>query len=257
MIKNNKYLKTIDLKNSDLLSYKKIILKNKVNLFINLKKKNIFKEYINFSKYFGPILEYKNKPYSVFPTISQEEIALHTDGVSCLKYDKIPKLIFFYIKKWPKNENGYFKVVSIKKLISKIPKNYIKILKEQKLQYLNYAKSWKSKHKKDLNNQINFQKKCLRKVNNHLVLDIFLPLKKNNKNLLWKHKEKFEHLSLKDSHKILSKIRSLAEEKDCCIKFPLSSNSIMVFDNERFLHGRDAFSKKNIKRTMFRIQVLN
>ena len=41
MMKNNQYLKIIDLKNSNLLSYKKIILNNKVNLFINLKKTSL------------------------------------------------------------------------------------------------------------------------------------------------------------------------------------------------------------------------
>ena len=252
MQKNNRYLKIIDTQNSQLSNFKKTILNNKVNLFLNVTKKNIFEEYINFSKSFGLELKYNKRPYHKFTETSQAEIGLHTDGVSCLKYKKIPKLIFFYVEKWPKNNKGYFKISSIKKLISKMPKKYLKILKEQKLQYLNYF----SDPKKNLDNQVSFQKKCLRKVNNSWTLDMFLPLKKINKNLRWKYQMKFENLSLKESKKILSKIRSLAESKDCCVKFPLFSKSIMVLDNEKFFHGREKFTKK-VKRNLFRIQILN
>jgi len=253
MLKNNKYLKITNLHNSSILDYKKKILNNKVNIFVNNKKKNIFKEFIKFSKSFGTELKYNKKPYYKFTETTQRPIGLHTDGVSCLQHKKIPKLIFFYVKKWPENAEGFFQVSSMKKIISKIPKKYMKILKEQNLQYLNYF----SDPKKNLNNQISFQKKCLRKVNNHLAMDMFLPLKTINKDhSRWKYQMKFENITQKNSKKILSKIRSIAENKDCNIKFPLSNEIVMVINNERFFHGREKFSKQ-VKRTLYRVQILN
>jgi len=252
MLKNNKYLNILDTKDLKLSHFKEIVFNNKVNLFLNVNKDNIFKEYINFAKSFGSELKYGNKSYHKFTELSQDEIGLHTDGVSSIKYKKIPKFIFFYVKKWPSKNKGYFKVASIKKLLSKIPKKYLKILKEQKLQYLNYFNNTG----KNLDNQISFQKKCLRKVKNRWTMDMFLPLKKINKNLKWKYTMKFENLNLLQSKKILREIRNLAENRDCCIKFPLQNNSIMVFDNEQFFHGREKFNKP-IKRTLYRVQILN
>ena len=252
MIKNNKYLNILDVQNLKLSNFKKIVSNNRVNLFLNVNKNNIFKEYINFAKSFGSELKYGKKSYHKFTEISQAEIGLHTDGVSCLKYNKIPKLIFFYVKKWPSKSKGYFKVASIKKLLSIIPKKNLKILKEQKLQYLNYFNN----SKKNLDNEVSFQKKCLRRVKNRWTLDMFLPLKKISKNLRWQYQMKFENLNLQQSKKILSDIRKLAENKECCIKFPLRNNSIMVFDNEQFFHGREKFNKP-VKRTLYRVQILN
>jgi len=85
---------------------------------------------------------------------------------------------------------------------------------------------------------------------------MFLPLKKISKNLRWQYQMKFENLNLQQSKKILSDIRKLAENKECCIKFPLRNNSIMVFDNEQFFHGREKFNKP-VKRTLYRVQILN
>ena len=250
--KNNEFLNIIDLKGKNLFNIKNLISNKKINLLVNVNKENILKRFINFSKMFGPILKYGNKPYYKFNGISQQEIGLHTDGVSCLVKKKIPKLLFFYVSMWPQNCSGHFKVVSIKKLLSKIPKNFLKILETQDLQYLDYL----PQHMKISKNQVSFQKKCLYKVNGNLSLNMFLPLKKNNPNLPWKYKMKFENLNIRDSKKILSKIRYLAEQNDCLIKIPLLRETIMIFNNEKFFHGRESFTKK-IKRSLYRIQILN
>jgi hypothetical protein len=252
LTKNNEFLNVIDLKKKNLLNIKNFISNKKINLLVNVDKKKILKKFTNFSKIFGPALKYRNKPYYKFNEISQQQVGLHTDGVSCLVNKKIPKLLFFYVSMWPQNCAGRFKVVSIKKLLSKIPKKYLKILKTQDLQYLDYF----PQHRKISKNQVSFQKKCLYKVNGNWSLNMFLPLKKDDPTLPWKYKMKFENLNIQNSKKILSKIRFLAEQNDCLTKIPLLSETIMIFDNEKFFHGREKFTKK-IKRSLYRIQTLN
>lgn len=248
----NNLLKTIDVNNKQLLKIKSEISNNKINLLININKTNVLKKFTNFSKFFGKSLKYNNRDYYKFNEMTNNEVGLHTDGVSCLVKKKIPKLLFFYIKKWPQNYKGLFKIVSTKKLIKKIPDTYLKILKDQDLEYFNYYPN----HINKSQNIVSFKKKCMYKINGSWTLNMFLPIKRINPDINWKYKMKFSDLTLKESKKILSKIRTLAEERDCCMKISLPSNSILIFDNEKFFHGREKFTK-TIKRSLYRIQILN
>ena len=192
-ISDKKLLRLINLENKKINLSKKYILSNKVTIIKNSLKDNIFEDFIKLSKSFGTYLHYDNKPYYKFDETSQQEIGFHTDGVSCLDYKKIPKYLFFYVKDWPQNKKGFFKISSIKKIISKIPENYLSILKKNKLQYLNYSgtlqKFNKSKNFKDV---VSFEKYCLRKINGNWTLDMFLPLRKMHKDLKWEYKMKFQ-----------------------------------------------------------------
>lgn len=137
-----------------------------------------------------------------------------------------------------------------------LPKKYVQILKNHKLQYLNYAGTHKRFVKINNEDEVTFKKFCLRKVNSHWTLDMFLPLKKKTKDIKWEYKMQFEGLSLKDSEKILKNISKLSDKKECKCEFPLSSKSLLIVNNERFFHGRNKFSEK-VKRSLYRIQVLN
>ena len=253
---DSKYLRIIDLNKKNLKLSRKFILSNKVTIIKNFSLNDHFNDYIKLSKSFGKSLNYNNKPYLKFDEASQQAISLHTDGVSCLKYKKIPKYILFYVKRWPKNKAGFFKVSSTKKIIQMLPKKYIQILKSHKLQYLNYNGTHKKFIKINNQDEVTFQKYCLRKVNGHWTLDMFLPLKVISKDIKWEYKMKFENISLKESVKILETIRKIAEKKECLCEFPLSSGDIFVLNNERFFHGRNKFTTK-VKRSLYRIQVLN
>lgn len=250
------FIRVVDVKQKKLMSAKKFISKNKITLIKNFCLKNSFKNYINLAKSFGKTLDYNNKPYFKFNESSQQEIGLHTDGVSCLNYKKIPRYIFFYVHSWPKNKKGFFKVSSTKKIIQMLPKKYVQILKNHKLQYLNYAGTNKRFVKINNEDEVTFKKFCLRKVNGQWTLDIFLPIKKMRKEVKWEYKMQFEDLSLKESEKILKYISKLGNNKQCKSQLSLSSKSLLIVNNERFLHGRNNFSEK-VKRSLYRIQVLN
>ena len=250
------FLRVVDLKQKNLIFAKKFILKNKITLIKNFALKNSFKDYIKLAKSFGKTLDYNNKPYYKFDESSQQPISLHTDGVSCLNYKKIPSYILFYVDSWPKNKKGFFKVSSTKKIIQMLPKKYVQILKNHKLQYLNYAGTHKRFVKINNEDEVTFKKFCLRKVNGHWTLDMFLPIKKMTKDVKWDYKMQFEGLSLKDSEKILKNISKITDKKECKCEFPLSSKSLLIVNNERFFHGRNKFSEK-VKRSLYRIQVLN
>lgn len=252
----NKYLRVIDLNKKNLKFSKKFIFSKKVTIIKNYCLNDHFNDYIKLSKSFGKILNYDNKPYFKFNESSQQVIGFHTDGVSCLDFKKIPKYILFYVKKWPKNKLGFFKVSYTKKIIEMLPKKYVKILKSHKLQYLNYNGTLKKFKKINNKDEVTFKKYCLRKVNAHWTLDMFLPLKEISKDVKWEYKMKFENISLKLSVKILETIRKIAEKKECLCEFPLSSGDILIFNNERFFHGRNKFTEK-VRRSLYRIQVLN
>lgn len=250
------FLRVVDLKQKNLKFAKKFICKNKITLIKNFALRNSFKDYIKLAKSFGKTLDYNNKPYYKFDESSQQPISLHTDGVSCLNYKKIPSYILFYVDSWPKNKKGFFKVSSTKKIIQMLPKKHVQILKNHKLQYLNYAGTLKRFVKINNEDEVTFKKFCLRKVNGRWTLDMFLPIKKMTKDVKWEYKMQFEGLSLKDSEKILKNIRKISDKKECKCEFPLSSKSLLIVNNERFFHGRNKFSEK-VKRSLYRIQVLN
>tara|TARA_B100000401_G_C52795170_1_gene715491 strand:+ start:1185 stop:2006 length:822 start_codon:yes stop_codon:yes gene_type:complete len=251
-----KNLRIIDLKKKNLKISKKFFLSNKIIIIKNFCKKNHFNDFIKLSKSLGNSLDYNGKPYLKFTESSQQAIGLHTDGVSCVKYKKIPKFILFYIENWPKNKEGKFKVSSTKEIIKRLSKNYIKILKENKLEYYNYNGTHKKFIKVNNKDEITFKKYCLRKINNHWTLDMFLPLKKMTKDIKWEYKMKFENFSFEESLKILKKIRDIAESRGCVFEFPLSSKMILILNNEKYFHARNRFSNK-VKRSMYRIQILN
>ena len=256
-IKDKNHLRLIDLEKKKIFCAKKYITENKVTILRNPNKKNLFRDYVDLSLSFGKFLDYNNNPYYKFDESSQQEIGFHTDGVSCLDERKIPRYLFFYVKNWPKGKKGFFKVSSINKIISKIPKNFLKILKQNKLQYLNYGgtlkKFVKSNKKEDI---VSFEKYSLKKVNRKWTLDMFLPLKKMHKDLKWEYKMKFENLDIFHSMKILHSIRKIAENKDCTSQFPLKNDDILIVNNEKFFHGRNKFTDK-VKRSLYRIQILN
>jgi len=157
---------------------------------------------------------------------------------------------------WPKNKAGLFKISSTEKIIQMLPEEYIKILKNNKLQYFNYNGTYKKFIKTNNKDEVTFKKYCLRKINGHWTLDMFLPLKVITEDIKWEYKMKFENISLKESKKILEDIRIIAEKKECICEFPLSSGDIFVLNNERFFHARNKFSAK-VKRILYRIQALN
>lgn len=213
-------------------------------------------DYIKLSKSLGKLLNYNKKPYLKFDESSQQPIGLHTDGVSCTKYKKIPKFIIFYIDDWPKYKKGNLKVSSTTKIIQMLPKKYIQILKKHKLQYYNYNGTHKLYKKVNNEDEITFKKYCLRKINGHWTLDMFLPMTRKTNDVKWEYKMKFEDISMKNSNKILQNITKIANRKECVCEFALSSKSVFVVNNEKFLHSRNKFSKK-VKRSLYRIQILN
>ena len=208
----------------------------------------------NLAKY----LDYDNKSYFSFDEISQQEISYHTDGVSCLDCKRIPKYLFFYVEKHPQRARGEFKISFIPNIIKKLPEGYLKVLKSQKLQYLNYNGTLKKfiKPKGTKGDVVSFEKYCFRKVNGESTLDMFLPIDKVNKDVGWEYKMKFESLSLIKSKKILNFIKDKSEEIDCEKLINFFNNDILILNNYMFFHGRKKFSKQ-IKRNLHRIQILN
>ena len=250
-------IRIVNLKKNNILSAKKLIIKNKALILRNPSELNLFNNYCELALSFGKSLDYNNKPYFKFDENSQQEIGFHTDGVSCLDEKKIPKYLFFLVKNWPSGKKGNFKISSTSKIISKLPTNILKILRNNKLQYLNYGGTLK-KFRKKINDDdiISFQKYSMKKTNGKWTLDMFLPLKKMHKDLKWEYKMKFENLDLNDSKKILHIIRKVAESKECMTEFALKKNDILVVNNQKFFHGRNKFSEK-VKRSLYRIQILN
>lgn len=253
---SNKFLRIIDLKKNNLIFSKKFVLNNKITFIKNFSLIDSLGDCIKLSKSLGKILYYNNKPYLKFDESSQQAIGLHTDGVSCLNYNKIPKYILFYIDNWPKNKKGLFKISSTKKIVKMLPKKYIQILKNHKLKYFNYNGTHKRYIKVNNKDVVTFKKHCLRKVNGHWTLDMFLPMKTMSKDIKWEYKMQFEGLSLKDSQKILNDIRKIADQKECLYNFSLRSKCVFIINNEKFFHARNKFSEK-VKRSLYRIQILN
>ena len=164
--------------------------------------------------------------------------------------------MLFYIDNWPINKKGFFRVSSTQKIIQNLPKKYIQILKNHKLQYFNYNGTHKRYIKINNEDKVTFKKYCLRKVNGHWTLDMFLPIRKMSKDIKWEYKMKFEGFSLKKTNKILKDIRRVADKKECKLEFSLFSKCVFIVNNEKFFHARNSFSEK-VKRSLYRIQVLN
>lgn len=240
----------------DKIDYKSIIDNSSI-LIKNVNDNNILDGFIKFSKDFGEYLDYENKPYYLFDGNTQQEIEYHSDGVSCLDENRIPKYLFFYAKSWPQNSGGEFKISYTPNIIKKIPQKYTDILLSQKLQFLNYAGTDKKfiKPAGVRGNVVSFEKYALRKIHGEYKLDLFLPIDKITEDIKWEYLMKFEKLSLNASLDILNDIKIIAKDVDCEKTFEFNDNDILVFNNNLFLHGRKKFTKK-INRKLYRIQIL-
>ena len=255
---NTNFFKEIDLKNKSLLSLSKDNLIESPSVLIkNARNKNLFAEFISIAKSFGDYLDYDNKPYKLFDEDSKQEIEYHSDGVSCIDLKRIPKLLFFFAKSWPINLGGNFKFSYTPNIVSLLPSSIIHLMKNQKLQFFNYAGTHSKFIKpKNLDGDVMvFEKHALSKVDGEYKIDLFLPLDKITSDIKWDYLMKFEDLSFEESNKILVEIKKIAISECCQKELPLKNNDILILNNNLFLHGRKAFSQK-IKRELYRIQIL-
>ena len=252
------FFNEIDLDNKSILQYSREKYIEYPSILIkNALVDNLLEDFTSLAKSFGDYLDYENSPYKLFREDTQQEIEYHSDGVSCLNPNRIPKYLFFYAKNWPINNGGNFKISYIPNIVSNLPEGILNILKNQKLQFFNYAGTHKKfiKPKNSIHDILTFEKYALTKVDSEYKLDLFLPINKLTDDIKWEYLMKFENLSYTESKKILNQIKQIAMSKDCQKEISLKNNDILIFNNNLFLHGRNKFTK-NIKRELYRIQIL-
>ena len=237
-------------------SHKAYLLKN-----VNLNKTS---DLINFSARFGQILKYNKKSYVTFKEVSIEN-EMHYDGISALQKNKIPKYLFFYIKKTDKINNdkknkGEFKLLNSLQSISDIPKKTLNFLKNKELEFYECPTFYKPDVKP---NELSFKKKMINSINGKLNLRTHIISSSSSKITMdnkyvetvegWKGKiSSCTGKQTLDLFKLISK--SIFNKKNLW-KIKFENKDLLIVDNRYVFHGRNSVSIPT-KRLIYRVQVL-
>ena len=258
---------TKDYKGKSLNSVEKNIiekLRNKKAFLVRDIKINDIQELEKFSQKFGKILDYGQKNYIEFREVSVEN-ELHYDGLSQKSKKRMPKYIFFWVKKTHRNSKkkinkGRFQLLNSFLAAQDLPPDLRKKLRKKTLKFYGAKTYFKPRIKSD---EFSFEQPFFGKINNKLNIRSHL-MSKHNKQLSKDgkfiissegFKMSFSDCTGLETLNLFREINNNILNKKNYKKITFKKNDLLIVDNRYVFHGREKVFPPQ-KRLIIRVQVI-
>ena len=193
------------------------------------------------------IMKYNDLNYVDYNEIFLEN-EFHFDGITSPNFSRVPKVLGFQSLKNHTQVGGEIKLLNCEEILKKINMDVYKILKTSIVNYYG-MKGFFNKHPKF--DELVFDINPIKNQDNLEFLRIHLPTKDKNMRKITNlgiyskvddYTSCLYNQSAKQSVDIFDHISEVAMQKDVTLKFKMSTNMLVLVNNNAVFHGREKVS---------------